>query len=179
MLEQRKKFYSYLIILTSLFILVFWTRNIYYWIQESIDEKQIYEKELQSKEKLLTDLKDIQSEIKSNEELEKKINKFLVWFDEKKLLKYLYDYAEENWLEPTSISFSEWWVGELGFKLWQVNLSVWFINEASMLRFIEFLIDEDAEYTFFLDKFSYSDFWDISKINTRKQMTLNLKIYYK
>ncbi len=180
MLEHRKRFYSYLIILISLFILIFWTRNLYYSIQEHSDEWEIFKTKIIKEKESLTELQAIISKINKNEkDIKGNLDKYLIHFDEKELLKYLYDYAENNNLKPRSISFSEWSVGDLWFKLWQVNLSIWFPNEASMLKFIGFVIDKNAKYTFFLDSFSYPDFWSINKINTNKQMTFNLKIYYK
>ncbi len=180
MLNQRKKFYSYLIILISLFILVFPIRIIYSSIQESLDNKEINQNKLEKRQDYLSNLENIKEKIKNNhKDIKSKIDKFLVEFDEKEILKYLYDYCKDYSLTPKSISFTEGIKSELWFKLWQVNLNLVFPNERSMLRFLEFVIDENAEYTFFLDKFSYSDFGDEDKENQRKSMTLNLKFYYK
>ena len=48
-----------------------------------------------------------------------------------------------------------------------------------MIKFINFVIDNNSKYTFFIDNFSYPYFGDDTKKDEEINMTFNLKIYYK
>ena len=95
--NTRNKFYSYLIILFSIFILFFLTKNFFYTLQESLDMKSSYSSELIKQNEQLTELNNIKKEIESDKNsIEKKLNKFLISFDTKEFLNYIYDYVEKN-----------------------------------------------------------------------------------
>jgi hypothetical protein len=100
------------------------------------------------------------------------------------LLRYFYDYVEkaystENIIEIKWISFYELWISDLWFNEGEIKLKMYFWNKKTMVNFIKFLIDKNSDYLFFIDEFSYPNFW--TKILEEKwfNMTINLKIYYK
>lgn len=185
--NSKNKFYSYLIILFSLFILVFWAKNIYYTLQESLDSNKMYSDKKIALENELNEYTNIENKITANEwNIKWDIDKFWISFSERKLLKYFYDYVENNYsldneIKIKSISFVEAWESDFWFKEWNVNASMYFWNEEILTEFLSFVISKKSKYTFFLDNFSYAGFANNKSEEEKKgiNMTLNLKIYYK
>ena len=175
--KRNNNFISYLIILFSLFILVFFTRDQYNTMQENLDINNDHVVSLLQKKTELDKLNKIRSNIKEGDE---KYKKYLINVDEGELIDYLYSYVEKtNWWDSTilirDISLLEAKKNELGFLEMDINLKVGVSNELTMKRFLNFLISPHWKYNFFIDSFSYP--------NDGRQWSFNvnipLKVLYK
>lgn len=158
-MSGNNKLISYLLLLTSVFILFFITTSQYNKLQENLDTKDLMSSELLEKEEELTKLNKLRTLVKS-EEAKKDMEKYKIDFKEDEIIKYIYDYAFSTNLKDTkmaikNISFSEGVKNELGFLESNINISVRVLNEKAMSSFLDFLLSKDSKYVFFLDSFNY------------------------
>jgi len=177
--NSQNNFLWYLVILCALFILVFFTKNIFGDIQASLDVKASQETKFSSAESELARLNKIQKDFSSNtSDASKEISKFLQPFDDQALINHIYDYVDKTNTDGTrialkSVTLSWGEEGDLWFKEANVNVSARFASEATLLAFISYLINEDANYTFFIESLSYPTTWGSF------QASIPLKLLYK
>lgn len=177
----KNSFLWYIIILLALFILVFFTKNIFWSLQENLDIKDQKTIEIQSSQTELSRLNAIQKEFSDNtSEATVEISKFTQPFDDQAIIDHIYDYVEKVNSDGTviairSVNFSEWKVGDLWFNEANINVTARFGNEQILMNMVSYFINPDANYTFFIDSLSYPAVWE----STSFQTSIPLKLFYK
>lgn len=175
--NKNNKFITYLIILTTLFIVILFTKNQIIMIQENNDLRDSYSiklKDTKEKLKAINEKKAMLNESSEN------IDKYDLVIKEDELIDYLYWYIEESNRKNgvsiiKSISITEPKDTELGFKETQINLNILVPSEEKLKRILDFLTSPKSKYNFFIDNFTYP-YWEI-KWNFK--VTIPLKILYK
>ncbi len=177
----KNSFLSYIIILLALFILVFFTKNIFWTLQQSLDLKDEKNAKVQSNEAELSRLNNIKKDFSDNtSDATVEISKFTKAFDDQAIINHVYDYVEkinENGtaIALKSVNFSKGKVGDLWFNEVNVNVTARFGSEQTLMNMISYFIDPDANYTFFIDSLSYPAIWK----STSFQTSIPLKLFYK
>jgi len=181
-----------LLILLSLFILVFFTRSVISDITALSDKKEelLTKKEnitkqlerLQKIEKEFREINKLTSKSKKNS-LDKakikdqKIIKHL-WDrpTQADLIEYFHDYAEDtgDWLYIRSIDFSKPKKTEFWFLEQDINLEVNVLNKRMLKIFLNKLVSLDSKYKFYITDFSFPNNWDSSY-----NISIPLKLIYK
>ena len=175
--KKDNKFISYLVILLSLFVLVLFTKTEVMNMQENFDAKDTVELELQAKTNELSELNEIEKKLKKDDSATKR---YEVSITEDKLMNYFYGYIETidsqvGSIGIKSISISEEKENELGFLETSVTLSLNVSNEAVLKQFLDFTVQESADYQFFIDSFFFPTDWREGGFS----VNLPLKLYYK
>ncbi|MDD3646126.1 MAG: hypothetical protein PHH06_01830 [Candidatus Gracilibacteria bacterium] len=177
--KNDNKFTSLLIFLVSLFVLVFFTKNMFYEMQAKQDTKESLEAELQVKDDELAKLESLEKDLKSGDK-KQEIARFVEGFSEDEMLTYLHTYIEEingenGLIVINSLSFTEAKEGELGFKELGVTVNAKVSNIEILKTFLSFLTSKDAKYTFYVSDFSFPNDNRAGTYN----VTIPLKILYK
>lgn len=174
--NQNNTFISYLIILISLFILFLITYKQYEQLQLNFDEKN----QLSSEEITLSnEVKELENLSNKLKEDNTKIKKYLQWFSEDEIIKYIYDYVEnynkeENIIYITNISMTKWIKNDLWFMQSNINLSVNVSNYDTMKRFLDFFTSNNWKYNFIIDNFNFPNDGREGSFN----LNIPLKVYY-
>lgn len=177
--KKDNKFISLVIVLISLFILVIFTKNMYYTMQENLDIKNNLETDLQEKNSDLRELETLEKELKSWDKKEE-ISQFLKTFSEDEILVYLNEYVQE--LNSSSgamiingLTFKDEIQSELWFKEVWLTISAKVSDKQTLKTFLEFLTNKNSKYSFFLTDFSFPNNdkpWIFS-------VSIPLKLFYK
>ena len=179
---KNKSFYTfltYVFIFLSIFVLVIFTKDYFYNLSALNQEIANVEKNIESKESELANLKDIKTKIESWElGANFDFSKYLINFDEHKILNFLYSYAQRsanlNRVLINSINIDEWKINDFWFREWKINMSVTFVWEEDMIKMLNFLIENDS-YNLFIHDFSYP----YGKTNEPFNVNIPLKVLYK
>ena len=158
-LKKDNKFLSLLVILVSLFILIFFTKDIFDSMQENLDTRGRLTSEETEKSKELFKLSSLEKDLKDWNK-KKEISRFLTSFSEDEILIYLYDYTEEINSENGSvfiknIDFADDVTWELGFEELGVTLEIKATDTNILKTFLSFLTNENSKYSFYLTDFSF------------------------
>ncbi len=159
--KKDNKFTSLLIILASLFILVFFTKGVFYSMQENFDKSESLNSSLDEKTIELQKLETLDKDLKTWDK-KKEINMFLKSFKEDEIVSYIYDYVEslnnsDNMIIVKSLSLNSPVESELGFKEVDMNLDVIVWNVEVLKNLLDFLTASDAAYKFFITEFSFDN----------------------
>lgn len=185
---KNNQFFSYLIILLSLFILILFTKNSIFSVQSNLSLKEKLNNELSEVREQQDNLKKIALEVEQKDSVTKRFlkneiidNKKEYLYSEDKLLEYFYNYSEvvnasSSWsLYINSINISDEVENELGFlekTIW-VNAKV--SDEQTMKAFLDYLIADTSKYRFFIENYYYPFDGREGSFN----MNLPLKIFYR
>ena len=160
---KNNKFLVLLIALLAFFILVFFTKNIYIWMQENIIENDSKIEKIESLNTKLDKLNKLKNDLDDKDkEITKELNKFMWEFSEDKLILHINDYIEQTnntsgeivlFLE--NMSFSEPAKSELWFKKVDINLNLKVSNKHVLKNLLDYLISTDSDYSFFITNFSF------------------------
>lgn len=178
-LENNNKFFWYILILLSLFVLVLFTRTQLMDLQVNLDEKAENENSLNEERSELQRLNDIKNNLNGENS---DVEKYLVDISEDELIDYIYSAIEEDNLKYTdglvvvkNISMTEWIKNEMWFTESQITLNLRVPSEVRMYRILDFFSGEDSKYKFFIDTFSYPN----KEWETSFNISLPLKVFYK
>ncbi len=174
--NQNNTFFSYLIILLSIFILFLVTYKQYEELQVNLDEKIIL---LNNETELKTEinrLNTLENDLKENNV---EVQKYLTEFSENEVIEYIYDYIEKynkdgDIIYITDINLSEWVINDLWLKESNINISANVSNIDTMKRFLNFFVSTNSKYNFYIDNFTFpndSRAWSFN-------INLPLKIYF-
>jgi len=177
-MNQNSKFISLFLLLISFFIIVFFTKWIFYDLQGNLDTNAKDIKELDAKKEELWKLDSLKKSLQKGDD--KEIEKYTIPFREDILSAYIYEYVENtNWqgwfIAIKDLNFSEGTINEYGFKEWKFDISARISDEISLLRFLSFLTSKDSKYKFFIENFSYSDSSWVWGFN----VSIPLRVFYK
>lgn len=157
-IKKNNNFVSYLIILTWLFVLVFFTKAQIYAVPENNDIKEKLISEETSKRKDLTRLEIEQKELNNSSSKKfKEISKYETEINDDEIIEYIYWHIFTNLWWSASIQGLSIWEGrtwELWFTEATISLEVKISNEAKMIQLLKFLLNQD-KYNFFIESFSY------------------------
>jgi len=189
--NNNSKFFSYLIILIALFFIVFVTKAFFETTQQRWDTKAQLESDLQSAKEDLSDLNALNLKFTNNEdELSKEISKFTIDFDKDDIFSYVHSYVnsvnsgdtttsdkkrEGDTIIIKGINISDGQLGDLGMNEATVSVSARFSSVKTFQKFLNYMTDKSAKYTFYIDTLSYPDFGKTGSF----QVTVPLKMYYK
>jgi len=154
-MSVNQKTISYLLIIISVFLLLFVITDQYNKMQEKLDNRASLVNQLKTKQKDFLALNSLKKSLSKNKGV---IEKYTKNFTEDEMIKYIYDYTidpSKGKIVIKNMDFSKWVKNELWFIESDINLSIRVENEQAMLNFIDFLTKKDSTYTFFINNFSY------------------------
>lgn len=167
------KLLSSLILIIAIFGVIY-AKDVYYNAQVNKGDIEKTKKDIEDSQAILDNLKTIETKLKDKKEADK-VKQYAKDFTDKWILEYIYKTAEKlKDMEIKSINMTKWKKNEYGFDEWQVTINADFKNEEALLKLIDEVISEDAEYRFFLGSLSYP-----IGITKSFSTSVPLKIYYK
>ncbi len=179
---KNSKIISWVLILSSLFIVVLFTKDMFFSLQASFDEKNLKISEREAKKETLDRLDRISKKLKTWTWKVVEISKYLNDLKEDEILDYIYSMAEKKHLWVVkSLSISKGKKNELWFLESNISLVIEVKSERNMKKILDYLVKEDWKYKFFIDSFSYKkpkEIWP-NKITPAYDVTIPLKLFYK
>lgn len=178
--EQNKKSQQKMIIgamlLLSIFILIFFTKDMMFTLNDNMSQKDAIEAEIEEQNKVYEEVSKVKSDLDTGKIDNAVYNKYLISFNENEILSYFYTYSQNNAgkMKINSITLDAGKVNEVGFHEGKINLGVTFINEQAMLDTLTFLTNND-KYNFFVHEFTYP----VEGMNQPFNVQIPLKVLYK
>ena len=177
--KKDNKFITLIVVLLSLFILIFFTKDAFYTMQENLDVENELEVERKEKNEQLKKIEEIEASLTSGDK-KAEIEKFLKSFSEDELILYLHDYVEDINTQDSMIIIRNLIIeepkdNELGFKEANVKIDVKVTNDEILKVFLNFLTSDKSKYTFFINDFSFKNDWRKWTFN----VTIPLRLFYK
>lgn len=179
--QTHNNFKNYLLLLLGLFILLFITKNIYSNLQVALDSKSEQGIELTQKQETLARLNALKATLEAEDsEALAEIEGFLSPVSDTDLLEYVYDYAQDINLGTErviirNISIEDGIKSDTGFTQANVIVSALFSWEKTLFNFIDYLVDPEAKYRFYMSSFDYP----MNESSGNIQVQLPLTLYYK
>ena len=177
-LNKRKnsKVISYMLIILSFLFLIIVTKSMNYDIQIASDSLSQAKIDLTKKQKDLSDMNKIKSNLANDAITSQTLSKFESSISEQDLINYFftYSYKLNSWVSINNMTMEKWSKNEIWFMQSNLNLSVTFRDEIAMQSFINFLTNESSKYSFILENFSYP----YGEKNKDFQVSIPLKILY-
>lgn len=182
-MQKDNRFTSYALIFLGLTLLVFFARWAYADLQIKQSEQALYEastwdksisKQNETREKLdwiKAQMKDPWSDISM------KIAKYTKELYEDELLNYFYGYAEwvDWWFDVQGLRIDRRKANDYGFGEATVNLEVVAEDSRQVMEFLRMILDENADYRFFIDSFDLPD----PREDEPLSFNIPLNIFYK
>lgn len=132
----NNKFFSYLVLLVAFFILIFITRGFFYTLQEKLDDVSTSQATLDTVQKELTDLNDLDQKLRSNNnDILQDISKFTLDFNSENLFNYIYSYVDtvngsgRDTISMRSLDFSPGTLGDFGLYEGTISLTANFSSQ--------------------------------------------------
>jgi len=178
--ESKNLFLANLIIIVSLFILLFFTKDLYSDYQITKDNSRTLAKELQETNNELEKFKNIQNTIL--EEDKEALQRYNVDYTDSDILYFIHSLAESEatWISVENIKLSNWVENKYGFMEWTINIWVNYRSDDELLEFISKLTNSE-NYVIFIDEISFPfshNLWDNVEVKTNK-VSIPLTVYYK
>ena len=177
-MHNDKRMTTYLLILLSLFILMFFTRGVYAELQVLLSEREKNEADYMKLEMQKNKLSTIQKEMKdANSDTRQEIERYIADFREDDLLRYFYGYADwsQGKFVIQSMKLSKKAENQYGFKEWTVALSAAAKDHEAIMDFLDSILSEDAPYRFFIERFSIPEEVEWRTV----PVSIPLKVFYK
>lgn len=179
---MNSKITTLVLILITFFVLIFFTRPLYYTFQENKDLQAQLQSQQAEKKQELGELQKIQSEVKSGSgEINAEVSKYSQAFTEDAVIDYIYTYVWDTGglINIREINMDEWDVNEYGFNEGKVQVSLRVNDQNALLDFVEAMTNPTYEegqqvFTFFIDNFSFP-----SGITGSFNITVPMKIFYR
>ncbi len=177
-MHKDRRSTAYLLVLLSFAILIFVTKNAYSELQLKNSEYERLEitlEDLQAKKERLTEIQSIMSDPTSD--TQKQIARYVKDFSEEAMLNYFYDYAESTngVFKVKSLTLDKKDKNEYGFKEGFVSLKITVDEDTDVTDFLDYILSEDAEYRFFIEKFNMPE----KREWRRMSLNIPLKVFYK
>ncbi len=177
----QNNFISYVIVLFSFFVIIFFTKSFYNTLQIELDMQETLTQEKLTAEKELTRLNELQSKLSEDEsEILKEIQGFTGEYSDKAVVDYIYSYAQQvnqgdDRIIIRKLDLSDTSESDLGFSKAQVNLSAVISSEETLFAFINYLISPESSYRFYITNFQY----DLGEETPTINVSIPLTLYYK
>jgi len=177
-MQNDKRHTTYLLILLSIAILLFFTKGAYSDLQIGLSENEAYEENVAKLEREKNKLWKIKTDMSDpNSTTRQDISRYVNDFTEQDMLSYFYAYASstEGKFNVTSLNLDKKDTNEYGFQEGLIDLSVSAESQKDVLDFLRRILDDNAPYRFFIEKF------DMPKQAEWRNMEVSipLKIFYK
>jgi len=181
---KNNQFLSYLVVLLALFILILFTKDQIMNIQSNSDQVEQLNAEYTKARATQEEFKKIELEV---EDKDSETQRYLIedengksWFSEDEMVNYFYSYADSiqsgSWsLTIKSVHISPISENEMWFLESNISLNVEVSNEKVMKALLDYLIDQDSKYRFFIESFNYPFDGREGTFNVQ----LPLKIFYR
>lgn len=177
-MHNDKRLTTYLLILLSLAILIFFTKSAYSELQIQLSEKRANEQKVQELNVKKENLSKIQKSMNDPESsTRQEIARYINDFSEEDMLGYFYSYAKstDGKFIIQSLNLDKKDINEYGFKEWTVILNVSAENQRVVLDFLRSILSESAQYRFFIEKFDMPE----KKEWLYLDVVIPLKVFYK
>ncbi len=177
----QNNFLSYLLILASFFVLLFFTKNIYSDMQVQLDTREQNTLEVKQKQDTLARLNELKNSLnKEGSELTDDIAGFTGVFSDADIIEYIYSYARDVNLGDDriiirDISLTSDSISDLGFKKALINVSAVVSWEKVLFSFIDKLTGKWSTYRFYITDFNYP----MNESSGNIQANIPLTLYYK
>lgn len=177
----QNNFLAYLLILMTFFVILFFTKNMYWDMQVHLDMKQQHNSKLTETQSELAGLNELKKSLnKEWNELLKEIVWFTGEFSDVAMLEYIYSYAQQvnlwdDRIIIRGISLDGDNMSDLGFNKADVNISAVVSSEKTLFRFLNHLTNKSATYRFHITDFNYP----MNESNSNIQVSIPLTLYYK
>ncbi len=176
-INNQNKLFFYSLILLSIFILLFFTKDLYLSVLKNMDLVEIKQTEAMTQSWVLSKLEEVEKNLWKNE----KINKYLKEVKEDELIDYFYWYTnnDKTWSWYTiidSINFEKWTKNEYWFNESKINLLVSVSDEEEMFKMLDFITSKESSYQFFIDNFSFPN---DSDNKWAFQINIPIRMFYK
>lgn len=173
-----KKITTYLLILLSLAVLIFFTKSAYSELQVKLSEQSEHELKITDLNSKIENLSKIQKEMNDPEsDKRKEIGRYVNDFTEQDILWYFHSYAQ--WTDGKfiikSLNLTKKDVNEYGFKEWVIGLKASAESQRAVLDFLRTILGEDSQYRFFIERFDMPEKREWSNM----EVFIPLKIFYK
>lgn len=175
--NNQNKLFFYSLILLSLFILIFFTKDLYFSVLKNMDLFETKQTEYKTQWETLKKLQDIEKNLWKD----LKMNKYLKEVKEDELIEYFYGFVNNNrsWSWYTiidSINIEKGTKNEYWFNESKINLIITVSDEQEMFKMLDFITSEESSYQFFIDNFSFPNDTD-NKWGF--QVTIPIRMFYK
>lgn len=166
----------YFFLLLAIFVLIFFTKDIYFDTKLKSENIKLIQNEIDLKKKEYEEILSLKNKIDSKEVTDINFDSFLKPFNEQDFLVYFNNYVLKNAdkMSIKTISLKDWVRNDFWFREWNLNLTMTFVDEESMMKFLNFII-YNKDYNFYMDDFTYP-FWTKE---TNFSLTFNIKVLYK
>lgn len=177
----QNPFIAYLLMLWALFILIFFTKNIFADMQIALDEREQNRVQNEEKKNTLSELSSLKEKLMQEwSEALGEIQWFTGDFSDKNILEYLHTYAGQinagnERIIMRDITINGGQVSDIGFNKAIVNVSAVFSSEQTLFGFVDYLTDIEWEYRFYITNFNYP----MNEGPGNLQVTIPLTLYYK
>lgn len=174
-------FYTYVLMLLTFFVLLFFTRNIYSDIQISTDEHEQNTIALEKLEKEHKELTQLRKKFDSDEDvIKEEIAGFSGELSDKDILEYLYSYAQKinegnGELIIRSISIDGGWKTDVGFQKANIKMDAIFSSESTFFAFLNYVTSGSGKYKFYTTQIDYP----MNEVAGKIQISIPLTLYYK
>lgn len=164
---SQNNFLSYLLILVSFSILIFFTSNIYQKIQIQQDTLNTQTLQINDDRANLTRLRDLQQELLlEDSDAIKSITWFSWEYNDENIVNHIYSYAQKInlWDERIiirGIELQAWQQSDVWFERADINLDIVTSSQEALFGFLNYLTDEESSYRFYINDFDYQ-LWETS-----------------
>lgn len=177
-MQKDQRHSTYLLILLSIAILLFFTKGAYSDLQVQLSEKDWYIDTVEKLEREKNNLGSIKTEMSDeNSSQRQEIARYVNEFTEQAMLNYFYSYASntEGRFNIQSLWLDRKDENEFGFQEGTIDLTVSAETQWDVLRFLKVILEDDAPYRFFIEKFDMP-----KQVEWRNlELSIPLKIFYK
>jgi hypothetical protein len=179
--HTQNNFLTYLIVLGSFFVLIFFTKDIYWEIQEKTDTLETQNLELTTNKAELSRLKKLQLDLLGEDsQAVQEIRGFSWDFSDENIINHIYSYVQkvnlwDDRIIIRELSLSGGEKSDLGFTKAGVNLDIITSSEETLFGFFNYLTDIDSDFRFYISNFDY-DLWGN---NWNITVSIPLIFYYK
>lgn len=179
--KPQNNFSSYLLVLASLFIIVFITKNLFNNTQILLDERSSNEATESQKRSELDTLKELQSRLWEEwSEALREIQWFNGSFSEEDIIEYLHKYAGtvnagNDRIVMRDVSISGDKVSDIGFSVADITVTAVFSSENTLFSFLDYLTNPESTYRFYISSLSYP----LGDTTWNLQVSIPLTLYYK
>lgn len=157
----HKVFFSYLLIIIWFFIIVFVIVPLYQKVIVDIDAKSLYQREFEKETSRLSELEDMIKIIQDEQsEAREKIETLSKEFVKADVFSYIHEHARSfssrnDMIVIRDMSFNTSQNTDLWFQSTAINISLLVSSERVLFDFMNYLIQDDGEYKFFISNFTY------------------------
>lgn len=177
--ESKNIFIANLLIILSLFILIFFSKGFYTDYKIAKEWRISEEKTLENTERTLSTYKNVEAEI--NEDKEDELKKYLVKYSDGETMAFIHRTADEvKNLKIENLKLEEGVKNKYGFHEGRVYVAFSYENEDELLSFISKLTTS-KEFAVYINEISYPLLYNQADTKEAqiKKVNLPMTIYYK